>query len=77
MTEEQATAVNRWLRSGEIGKPPVEGLTLEDIRSLEQAFDRHTSDPTDIANSACCCCTPASCCCAAAESKPIRSRRIL
>ncbi|MHC5611707.1 MAG: hypothetical protein ACYTXA_11985 [Nostoc sp.] len=77
LTEEQVMAMNKWVRSGETGKAPVEGLTLEDVRSLERAFDRNTFDPTALGTDACCCCTPASCCCAAAESKPIRSRRIL
>jgi len=63
--------------------PPTSGLSLEDLRSVETAFDDHNQknsgiksrslsvdgDGTRGLTHACCCCTPC-CTCAAAVTKP-------
>ncbi|HEX4694657.1 hypothetical protein [Sphingomonas sp.] len=60
------------------GDAPV-NLSLEDITSLNSAFDtmmRRTATSRDLGDIKCCCCTPC-CCTAAAEAAPSRSRRII
>jgi len=50
-------------------------LSLDDLRSIEDAFDFHVQDGSDNftrgLTHACCCCTPC-CTCAAAVTKPNR-----
>lgn len=83
ISEEQALSLMVWMRGHGTGKPPV-NLTLEDVQSLNVAFDQMMQRTKttierggkDIGDIKCCCCTPC-CCTAAAETAPSRVRKVI
>jgi len=67
LTKADLEALGRGQTAGKLGK-----LSVEDVKSIQNAFGAHYNPGLAAVDVSCCCCTP--CCCAAAVTEPLATK---